>query len=772
MKWIDIFRRYNVKKIKENKIIGCFIIISIILAVSISLAIPQVNYSLNNNWKKQAYEQNGAALKVEMSFDSTEFNEKIKQINEEIDEKKEFFEFSSSIKKGKKQTFSDVLLGDYNLNSNEVILSNNVSKVLKASIGDSIEIFGNKYKVKGIEDKIKAVGVQGQQMGYVKVSKVEVDTNKAYSKLMLINCNNAKEIKKQLESAEDKFTYTTVSDIEKQIDEKVSSNTMALSVLNTMSIIMTIMSLISSIFLLITRSSKEIAIMKITAIDCKEIKKAFRFQFYFYMLPAVLVGSFLSILLTKFILKMNDIVYRIDVSSIKKIVIGAILFIIIYMIYIIIASDLIKKIEPLAVIKVAEEKIKKRKIIILSLLFTIVSLIVYAKYVGSSSVMSGSIVIIVLIGVFFIISFIFISIITSIKFRKAINKYYMLHMKEKKNAIILTILSLSFTILFFLVGFTLSKTIGDSFDKGLRSKINYNYMITSSDFVNVENKLLQNDQTGKYTKLYRNNALFYYKEKVDRVVNLCGINPNDYEVKFKILKGSDVFEGNKSEVLISSKMADELDLKINDMVRINIKGVDYEYKIKGIYEAGTINTDDILIQKESLPIEYDNVLYLASIKSSKIVDNLTNVSIVGVQSIGMSLEKSMNNVLKIFKVLCFICIISSIVFNINIVYMNSIEDFRNFVVMRALSLSKKALYKNIIIEIGIILVMTLIMSLGIYFILLKLFMKMLFGVSVLLTTKMIVLPIIISLIIIIIIFFIPFSFVKKSSSFEKLKELD
>ena len=54
---------------KENKIIGCFVIISIIISVSISLAIPQINYGLDKNWKAQAYEQNGADIKVEMNFD-------------------------------------------------------------------------------------------------------------------------------------------------------------------------------------------------------------------------------------------------------------------------------------------------------------------------------------------------------------------------------------------------------------------------------------------------------------------------------------------------------------------------------------------------------------------------------------------------------------------------------------------------------------------------------------------------------------------------------
>lgn len=771
MKWIDIFKKYNVQKMKKNNIVIFFVIISIILSVSISLAIPQVNCTLNKTWKSQAYKQNGADLKVEMGFNSKKFNEKIKNIKE-IKDKKELLEFSATAKKSKKQTFSDVILGDYNLSSNEIILSNNVAKILKASIGDTIEVFDSKYKIKDIEEKTEAVGAQGEEMGYVKVSKAHIDKSKAYGKIVLIKSNNAEKVRKELKKAENKFTYTTVSDIEKEIDKKVDSNTMALSILNTMSIIMTIMSLISSIFLLITKSSKEIAIMKINSIECKKIEKAFRFQFYCYMLPAVLVGTFSSILLTKFILKMNNIVYKINDVNIRKIVMGAVLFIIIYMIYIIIASNLIRKIEPLTVIKVAGEKIKKRKIIFLSLLFTVVSLIIYAKYVGSSSIISGSSVMIALIVVFFIISFILISLLTLIKPRKVTNKYYMSHMREKKSSIVFTILSLSFTILFFLIGFTLSKTIGDSFTKGLRSKVNYNYMLTSDSSVNIENKLLQNSKTGKYTKLYRINALFYNKDSIDRVSNLCGIDDNSYKVKFKILKGSDVFEGNENEVLISSKMAKELNLKIGDFIKLNIKGIDYKYNIKGIYEAGIINTDDILIQKQSLSEDYNNVLYLANIKSDKVVESLTNISIVAIQNIGNSLENSMNNLLKMFKALCFICILASIIFNINIIYMNAIEDFRNFVVMRALSLGKKVLYKNVLTEMLVILIMTLIMSLGIYLLLMKLFIKMLFGVNIILKAKMIIMPIIISLIIIIVISIIPFSFVKKSSMFEILKELD
>ena len=65
---------------KENKIIGCFVIISIIISVSISLAIPQINYGLDKNWKAQAYEQNGADIKVEMNFDSIKFNETLEKL--------------------------------------------------------------------------------------------------------------------------------------------------------------------------------------------------------------------------------------------------------------------------------------------------------------------------------------------------------------------------------------------------------------------------------------------------------------------------------------------------------------------------------------------------------------------------------------------------------------------------------------------------------------------------------------------------------------------
>ena len=170
--------------------------------------------------------------------------------------------------------------------------------------------------------------------------------------------------------------------------------------------------------------------------------------------------------------------------------------------------------------------------------------------------------------------------------------------------------------------------------------------------------------------------------------------------------------------------------------------------------------------------EADNILYLANIKSSDVADKLTNVGIVAVQNIGNSLEQSMNNMLKIFKLLCFICIFSSIIFNINIIYINSIEYFRNFVIVRALSIAKWELYKQILTEMIIILFITIIMSLGIYFWILKLAMGIMFGASVELTTKMIIPPILISLIIISIIFLIPVNFINKSSSFEELKELD
>lgn len=268
------------------------------------------------------------------------------------------------------------------------------------------------------------------------------------------------------------------------------------------------------------------------------------------------------------------------------------------------------------------------------------------------------------------------------------------------------------------------------------------------------------------------NGLLYYNNKVASLINLCGIDSNEFEVKFKILEGKDLLEGDNEGVLITKKLSNDLELKVEDEINVIMEDISYKCKIKGIYESDSINPGDILIQKETLPAEVDNILYLANIKSSEVVDEMTDVGIVSIQSIGSSLEYSMNNMLKIFKVLCFICICSSIIFNINIIYINCIECFGNFVIIRALSIEKKALYKQVLTEILIITCLTIIISLGIYSGMLKLVIGMMFGVSVQLTSKMIIVPLLISLIIIGNIFLIPINFVNKSTSFEQLKEID
>ena len=48
MKWSDIFKKYNLQMLRNNKVVNIFMVISVMVAVSISLAIPQIETGLMN----------------------------------------------------------------------------------------------------------------------------------------------------------------------------------------------------------------------------------------------------------------------------------------------------------------------------------------------------------------------------------------------------------------------------------------------------------------------------------------------------------------------------------------------------------------------------------------------------------------------------------------------------------------------------------------------------------------------------------------------------
>lgn len=64
MKWFDIFKLYNLKKLKSEKVIFLFISLSIFIITLISLLVPQVTENTKEYMYSSVEKLNGADLMV------------------------------------------------------------------------------------------------------------------------------------------------------------------------------------------------------------------------------------------------------------------------------------------------------------------------------------------------------------------------------------------------------------------------------------------------------------------------------------------------------------------------------------------------------------------------------------------------------------------------------------------------------------------------------------------------------------------------------------
>lgn len=712
---------------------------------------------------------NGADLKIEAPYESQEFLDQIEVLKGTADIK-EFKLYDSTIGNGETQIYGQLMTGDYRLGADEAIISGNIANALNVDIGSRVVILGEEYTVSGIEDRVRGVGAQAETMGYAKITSFESKSEHART-VYLINDENYDQIKSELMKTEDSYNYTTVMDVRARMSRQAETEASSLNILNTLSIIMTVLSVMSSIYLVIFKSRQDIAVLKLISISEKNIGKAFKLQFLCLILPSVLLGAGLSIFAAKILLSGNQIDYKFQADAGIMIAAGIVLFSFIYIVYINIACNQLRRIDPLSILKNGGGIGKKGHIVLKGVCFTVFSLLLYAVYTGVNNLFSSSLIIMVLIGIFFILLTLIIKIVTAVKFGKVMNRYFMSHIKEKQSSFCLAILSLSFTIMFFLVGFHMGQMIAEGFSQGMGSKINYNHMLSTGQPESVEDLLQGTEDTGSYTKLNMNFGLLHLNGDSKEQVIVSGIEADKYYVKYAILEGMDVFEGSSEEVLISQELAKKYKLEISDTIEIKSETLEKTYKIKGIYESGGVNENHVLIQNTELEGESAGFMYVASINSTDIVSQLGGVHIVNLQNVSSALEKNLESFLNIFKSLCLICIITSIVFNINIVYMNYQADYKNFVIMRAIGLGKDALYKNVFAEALIMLVLTLLISLGSFLGLVNLALEFMFEAELTITLGTILTPIGIATLILIVIFLLPIRMIQRSTEFTELREL-
>ena len=771
MEWLKVFKLYNLRRLNSNMILYMFVMISIVVAVAISLSIPQIIFEKEQYYNENALKLNGGELKVETPYISSEFEEKITSLENDGVKVNKITVLTTSFKKNANRFLGSLVIGDYDLKDNEIILYKGLAEELNIKEKDKITIGTNTYVVKAIEKTANGVDGQSEMIGYGKISSYDMDNLVASKIVILIDCEDGAALKEELKKIEPGYEYSTVKDKMDSMQDELNMNATTLNVLNTMSCLMTILSVISGIFLIIVQRQKEIAIIRMLSIRTKSIKKAMRYELYIMIFIPVFLGSILSNLLARVLLGTNGIVLQGFSSDIVEILVsGFFLFLVIYYIFIKIATIAINAISPLFVTRndMLSWKKSKKKIVKLSLLFTVMTLCLYSIYLGRGSTLVSSIVILLFVLIFFILTVIVINIFSILPIKTKLFVYTIKNIKSTKYSFVFIILSLSLTIWFLLIGFTLEKTIRDSYTAGVEQKVNYNYLVVDNNPEELEKALSEAPDVTAVTKLYRSTGTLITDKESLSSVQVSEIRQSEYHIKFNILEGEDLFEGSEDEVLISSEYSEQMNYNIGDILYINMNDNVNEYKIKGIYEAGGIN--QTMIIKPYVGVEKSKVMFLVKSESGKFESKIEDASIMHISTMGLAIMKRVSAFLLIFKWLCLICIFSSLLFNLNIMYLASISEYKEIVIIRALGIGKRFLYEHIALKFLIVLAESILMSLGLYVIMMRFALSAIFKVNLELSMSTIILPLCCAIILVVTIFMLPINVIHKSKGFDELRE--
>ncbi|WP_434297599.1 ABC transporter permease [Clostridium sporogenes] len=776
MKWFDVFKLYNLKKLKSEKVILTFTALSIFVTTLISLLVPQIMKNTKEIMDNSIRQLNGGTLRVQVQYPSKKFNDEIASLKKE-GYKVTVQELTNGYYKNSngKKTIGRLISGKFNIGKDEIILYKSIANNIKAKVGDKIEIeypeIGSKsYVVKKIENMPYGVDNDSKILGYGKIlsdKNIEIRNQG----LVLINGGDGEKLKERLKNIENGYVYSSLEDKNKSVQSDVDKEIMAYTVITEMAYILSIITIITTTVMILLRRKKDFAILKMLSIKSKILKKSMVLELSLTIIIPVILASLCSFKLSTVILAFNKTNELISVS--EKVVIifkGVVFNCVLFFLFLNIALMMLKNIEPLSIVRQDENKLKKirKKILISSVILVPILLFAYSLYLGRLAAFVGGCFILLFIGIFLLITLCILKLITLIPFKNNVFLYGFKSIEKNFMSFTMILLSITITIVFLLIGFTLDNTIKYSMNKTMKNSLPYDYILLQKSGKDLEKNLKNNDYVNKYSKFYNISGKVTNSNIKSKAIRIAEIKKEDYKAQYKILEGKDIFQGSKDQIIISDKYKKTNNLKLGDFINVESLAGIFKYKIKGIYDGGEFNSQTIL--KEYSGIGKESISYIIKSNSDKWMDGIKDSYVVSVDSLSDSISSMFNKSLDIFKYLCFLCIFSSVLFNMNMVYMNYIENKKDETIIIALGIGKGFCMKYQLFKLLLLVATSTIMSFGIYVLVLKTALRLFLNSDIYISFLYLLASMVISTILSIITFNLPIRNLKKKVSFELLKE--
>jgi len=767
MNWLSIFKMYNLKNLKKEKLIILFTMLSILITTTLSITVPTLSANMNNYNNKSFKEANGGDLFVKRYYESKVFNEEIAKLIKEgysVTYKKTEAGF---FQKNKSKFYANVVLGEPNLKENEIILGSSMAKNLAAKVGDKINIKTDTetkvYIVKDIEAIPKGLTNDETIIGYGKIGESVSSGNLVYIK----GNTDGEALKKRMKSREDGYMYSSIKDKEQALKSDTDVQLASFGVLTTMGYILSSIVIITTSIMLIIRRRRDISIMKLLSLKNKDIKNALRVELSSIVLLPVLASIITTIIISRLILKINYIPHSTSFTMefgifVKGIILNVIFFEIFSNLPLLIIDDF----KGLWLLRENEEKngvIKKRIFIYLILLMPVM-LLIYSIYIGSAFNFGTSLGIIFIILIFLLASFVLMKIFSSIHYRSNLLMYSFKNMKKNFLTFILLIVSFSITLVFMMVALTLNNNVKNSLNKSLATSLPYNYIMANKEGLNLEKILTKENGVQGFNTIYTSTGKALNQGIQFKAISFNEVKKEDYKLQVKMVEGERLFEGEDG-CLITSQYQKQNNLKVGEVLHVFYEDKLLDIKIKGIYDNSIIDSTSILLPYRGY--SKNSELYVMA-SGTKWLDKMGDNPVISVDIVGGSLSEYIGKFLQMFKALSIMIVFASLIFNINLLNITFLEERKEETIIRALGLGKVFISKVYVFKGCILTLVSCMLSYGFYLSISKLLLMM-FGVKAVYSLKELLILILCSLTLTVATFIYPFIHMTKYNSYEFLR---
>jgi putative ABC transport system permease protein len=763
---LKVFYMYNLKTWKRNKMQFFFSMIGIAMGIAVVLAIQLLSSYSTLNLKESSKIVNGGDIGIVPSnaviSDYQLDTLKALQTSGDIDFTNSVWSASNINLRGKSSAivlrFIDTKkyplynsknnnkLKTNQLKDNAIILSENVAIRIDAKKGDIVKIF-NKYTGNNesytISEIVKDDGETAQDMnvfGYALVNDSNLskfdEINNACNKIY-IRVNDSAKINDITKKLKNVFAYAeikTSEDVFQEAKDQIETTKNALMIIGILTFVISGIGIANTMLLSVLKRQRELSILKVFGMKNSHLP-------FYMMAESIVISVFANIIGIPLGIVFSTVIYHviygswIDFSNTTYMIMPinyiVLVSIFVSIVFTFIPASICNKIKTITVLR--EQYINMGEKLQLTepiLIITVVIGIVFSVLLKSLVGILCSFGLLIFGGLLYMLLGTIlkgISRLSNMGNKTILFTFRNMGRQNKRISIVLVTLIIGMTS----VGITVNISDGilPSLKKVIQNQLGYNVLITTSldNSSDVEDKLRSEKDIYSFTKALRTDTSLKYingqdKELVfeeniqkplykDKLNNLLieGLKFDKQPINCKMRTGRWLNKSDelKNSAVISSELADCMNIRVNDEIGMIIEGKIVKFKVVGIKDKTVVNTSQITTTYGMLNdnVNWNSVVYYVNANNENLQGIVKNLNqkldkafVLNIDDLLPSLYRAVNNQIMLFSFVAVFCILASIFLMSNMTLITFLDRMKEFVLLKIMGAKNSNIIRIIILE--------------------------------------------------------------------------